>query len=151
MDLGEKQMITKLREGNYRLIETKENNIKILYLDTQAFAWVRTSKIGQMLVVTHVPHTTDVDLAMGRYVMYDVDDEPYLTDTTHLELEYGRKAWQGYLLITGLPNDQKIRARIIPTTQIITSNPRFSMTMGFNRWGFALPEKLKIHKEIIKK
>lgn len=144
-------MITKLREGNYRLIEAKENNIKILYLDTQAFAWVRANKIGQMLVTTHVPHVADVDLAMGRYAMYSVDDEPYLTDTLHLELEYGRKAWQGYLLITGLPNDQKIRARIIPTTQIITGNPRFSMTMGFNRWGLSLPEKLKIRKEAIKK
>lgn len=144
-------MITRLQEGNYRLIETKENNVKILFLDTQAFVWIRASKIGQMLIITHTPHSVDVDLAMGHYVMYEVNDEPYLTDTLHLELEYGRKAWQGYLLITGLPNDYRMRVRIIPTTQIITGNPRFSVTMGFNRWGLALPEELKNHRVVKKK
>lgn len=125
-------MITVEKEGTYKLIETKSNT-KILYLDRESFAWVEPRNFGEMLVVTHTPHRTDCDLSMGRYNLYSVEDEPYLTDLQHLELEYGKKAWQGYLLPTGLPTDNKKRSRIIPTTQIITLNPRFSTRMGFRK------------------
>jgi hypothetical protein len=43
----------------------------------------------------------------------------------HLELEVGEGYWQGYLLLSGLPNDDHKRARIIPTTETITTNPEF--------------------------
>ncbi len=126
-------MITLLKSGSYKLIETKAN-IKILYLDHDTYAWVEPKSIGQILVTSHTPHTADHALAMGDYAIYQVDGEPYLTDMAHLELEFGQQAWQGYLLPTGLPAKNKKRARIIPTTQIITGNPRFTSRMGFKRW-----------------
>ena len=126
-------MITLMKSGTYKLIETK-SNVKILYLDSDSFAWVAPRSIGQVLVWSHVPHRSDKSLAMGNYSLYKVEDEPYLTDLQHLELEFGKNAWQGYLLTTGLPDDTKKRARIIPTPQIITGNPRFESSMGFHRW-----------------
>ncbi len=126
-------MITLIGVGKYKLIETKAS-VKILYLDHETFAWVEPREIGQILVTSHAPHKADHALAMGSYSMYDVNDEPYLTDLLHLELEYGHLAWQGYLLPTGLPDDKKKRSRIIPTNQIITANPRFTSIMGFRRW-----------------
>lgn len=134
-------MITLLKDGNYRLIETKSNT-KILYLDSHAYAWVEPRDIGEVLVSTRKPHRTDCSLAMGNYCLYDVKDEPYLTDLQHLELQYGKKAWQGYLLLVGLPDSKHKRRRIIPTDQIITGNPRFSEVMGFNRWKKAPKRKV---------
>jgi len=126
-------MITAIKSGVYKLIETK-SNVKILYLDEDTYAWVAPRNIGQVLVISHVPHRTDKSLATGNYCLYIVDDEPYLTDLQHLELEYGMNAWQGYLLPTGLPDIHKKRSRIIPTTQLITGNPRFTASMGLHRW-----------------
>lgn len=134
-------MITLLKDGSYRLVETKSNT-KILYLDNDAYAWVEPREIGEVLVSTRKPHRTDCSLAMGNYCLYDVIDEPYLTDLQHLELEYGKQAWQGYLLLIGLPNRRHKRRRIIPTDQIITGNPRFSKEMGFDRWGTAPKRKV---------
>jgi hypothetical protein len=112
-------MITLFRTGSYRLIETKDDT-KVLYLDTDAYAWVKPKNIGEILVVSHNPHKLDCLLASGRYNLFTVIDEPSLTDLQHLELEVGRHTWQGYLLLTGLPDDHKKRARIIPTVQLIT-------------------------------
>lgn len=126
-------MITLIKTGTYKLIETKAN-IKILYLDNHPYAWVTADKIGQILVWSRVPHRTNRDLAMGKYQLYEVEDEPYLTDLQHLELEYGENAWQGYLLPTGLPTKKDTRTRFIPATEIITGNPRFTSEMGFKRW-----------------
>lgn len=123
-------MITVMKSGTYKLIETK-SCVKILSIDDDTFAWVAPRNIGQVLVVSHVPHRTDKSLAMGGYILYKIDDEPYLTDLQHLELEFGRNAWQGYLLPTGFSNVHKKRSRIIPTMQIITGNPRFSTSMDF--------------------
>lgn len=117
-------MITLNRTGFYKLIETKAN-VKILYLDNNTFAWVEPKNIGEILVVSHKIHRTDCVLAMGHYRLYNVEEEPYLSDQQHLELETGRTSWQGYLLLSGLPDDHKIRGRIIPTHEIITGNPRF--------------------------
>ncbi len=117
-------MITIERAGFYKLIETRENT-KILYLDGDSYAWIEPKSIGEILIVTHKHHRADDMLSIGHYRIYNVIDEPNLSDMQHLELEFGKKAWQGYLLLTGLPDDHKKRARIIPTTQTITGNPHF--------------------------
>ncbi len=117
-------MIQITREGRYELIETKKN-IKILKLDdSQVFAWPETKAYGEMLVTSHNPHRADAILSSGRYKLYKVKEESSLTDLEHLELETGENQWQGYLLLTGLPTDKKIRSRIIPTKQVITNKHR---------------------------
>lgn len=117
-------MINIIRQGNYKLIETK-NQIKILYLDDDIYAWPETTKYREMLVVSHRSHKTDALLGMGRYNLYEVEDEPTITDIMHLELEVDTGVWQGYLLLTGLPTEHKTRSRIIPTHEVITGNPLF--------------------------
>ena len=117
-------MIKQLRAGFYKLIETKDNT-KVLYLDNETYAWVEPPNIGEILVYSHKIHREDCSLALGHYTLYDVEDEPYLSDNYHLELEFGKALWQGYLLLTGLPDDHHKRGRIIPTAEIITGNPRF--------------------------
>lgn len=117
-------MITLLRNGYYKLAETKRQ-IKILYLDDKVYAWVETSPIGEILVASYRSHKTDCILATGRFRLYDVADEPALSDQLHLELETGRDTWQGYLLLSGLPGAHKKRGRIIPTSEIITGNPAY--------------------------
>src|SRR5579871_4491960 len=112
-------MITLTKRGLYKLIETKRHT-KILCLDGEGFAWVEPH-IGELLVVTRKQHKTDCVLSMGRYSLYKVEDEISLSDHWHLELEVGLRAWQGYLLLSGLPNADKPKARIIPTTEIITT------------------------------
>ncbi|MDQ5972738.1 MAG: hypothetical protein QG553_897 [Patescibacteria group bacterium] len=118
-------MIRLRANGIYKLIET-QHHTKVLYLDQQVFAWVDAKGIGEILVASHNVHKSDCVLGLGRYRLYEVEDEAYASDLTHLELEVGGRYWQGYLLLSGLPNDQKIRGRIIPTREVITDNPRFS-------------------------
>ena len=114
-------MIDVTKEGTYELIETKHNT-KILRLDNKhTYAWPETTTYGEMLVTSHNPHKADAVLSLGRYRLYKVKEEPSLTDLEHLELETGDNNWQGYLLLTGLPDDNKIRSRIIPTKQVITN------------------------------
>lgn len=117
-------MITTLRSGFYKLIETKRNT-KVLYLDNDVFAWIEPKHIGEILVASHKIHRTDCILSMGHYHIYEVTDEPALSDQIHLELEAGRNVWQGYLLLSGLPDEHKKRGRIIPTMEKITGSPRF--------------------------
>ena len=107
-------MITLLKRGNYRLIETKHQT-KILTLDGRSYAWVEPTRIGELLVVTHKTHRADCVLSVGEYRIYDVQDEPLLTDLKHLVLEVGHGEWQSYLLLTGLPTDDTKRSRIVPT------------------------------------
>lgn len=114
-------MIRNLEQGVYRLIESK-NNIKILKLEKKVFAWINATGIGEILVSSHKPHRADSLLATGAYRIYEVSDEPKLTDLIHLELIVGHGIWQGYLLPTGLPNGKKSRSRIIPTKEIITKS-----------------------------
>lgn len=111
-------MIKLIKEGIYHLKETKDQT-KILSLDHQTFAWVNAAAIGEILVTTHKSHETDTILSIGEYKLYKVKDEPKLTDLEHLELSVGEGKWQGYLLPTGLPDNQDIRNRIIPTEQLI--------------------------------
>ncbi|MDL2341669.1 MAG: hypothetical protein QFB87_01145 [Patescibacteria group bacterium] len=124
-------MILPLRNGQYKLIETKHNT-KVLYLDNNIYAWVEPASIGEILVVSHKIHHTDYVLSMGQYKLYDVIDEPELSDQMHLELEVGAKQWQGYLLLTGLPDSHHLRARIIPTAETITGNPQYQRGHGLN-------------------
>lgn len=112
-------MIKPLRKGYYKLVETKRNN-KILYLDDDVYAWIEPAYLGELLVSSSNPHKTDCVLSMGHFRMYDVVDEPDVSDHIHLELEVAPDVWQGYLLLTGLPSKQKKRSRIIPTVEIIT-------------------------------
>lgn len=114
-------MISLMRGGPYRLIETKAHT-KILYLDKDQYAWVEPPHIGEILVTSHTKHKTDCILSLGTYLMYDVRDESGVSDHIHLELEVGKGQWQGYLLLTGLPDDEKTKARIIPTHEQITGN-----------------------------
>ena len=118
-------MISIRKSGTYKLIETKRHT-KILYLGPVAYAWIEPTRIGVILVTTHNVHKTDCVLSTGHFRLYDVDQEPQLSDNQHLELEAGKDTWQGYLLLTGLPNDQKTRSRIIPTHEIISGNRRFT-------------------------
>jgi hypothetical protein len=113
-------MIKLMKKGDYQLVQTK-NEVKILYLDKKAYAWVFAKDIGEILVTSHTPHKVDHVLAVGRFRLYEVEAEPHLTDLPHLELLVGDRRWQGYLLLTGLPTDQKTRSRIIPTNECITA------------------------------
>ncbi len=113
-------MIQLIRSGDYRLIETKAHT-KILSFDGKStFAWINADEIGEILITSHNPYMTDNILALGKYRIYDVKDEPDLTDLQHLELFVGEGKWQGYLLPTGLPNNNDKRKRIIPTNEIVT-------------------------------
>lgn len=113
-------MIRLLKSGQYKLIETKHQT-KILYLDRKVYAWINIAHIGEVLIVSRKPHKTDCILSIGQYRLYDVQDEPHLADHIHLELEVGENEWQGYLLLTGLPDSRKTRGRIIPTYETVAS------------------------------
>lgn len=117
-------MISLRREGMYKLIETKRHT-KVLYLDNDTYAWIEPINIGEILVVSRNVHKADCVLSVGRYRIYGVQKENILSDHIHLELEVGQNRWQGYLLLTGLPDQHKKRARIIPTPETITGNPMF--------------------------
>lgn len=113
-------MIKTIQKGEYTLIETKDQ-VKILTLDgKKSFAWINAQGIGGLLVVSHTSHKADQILAIGKYRMYEVKDEPHITDLIHLELMVGEGKWQGYLLLTGLPSGAKKRNRIVSTHELIT-------------------------------
>ncbi|MBP9718913.1 MAG: hypothetical protein KBD46_00395 [Candidatus Levybacteria bacterium] len=115
-------MIKLLQEGKYKLLETKKQT-KILTLDKkETFAWINALDIGEILVVSHTAHSVDCILSIGNYRMYEVKDESAFVDLVHLELFVGDGVWQGYLLPTGLPTDEKKRNRIIPTNETITKS-----------------------------
>ena len=115
-------MIQLQDKGTYHLIET-QNHTKILTLDKKkSYAWVNAEDIGEILVTSHKSHKVDHILAVGKYRLYTVKDEQKFTDLNHIELFVGEGVWQGYLLPTGLPNDEKRRNRIIPTKEIITKS-----------------------------
>lgn len=112
-------MISLIRSGDYQLVETKADT-KILRLDDDTYAWVKAEDIGEILVYSTKDHEFDTLLSSGEYRMYNVEGEPKIADLIHLELEAGIGNWQSYLLLTGLPSDDRKRTRIIPTKELIT-------------------------------
>jgi hypothetical protein len=115
-------MIKIIQDGSYQLIETK-GQTKILNLDDKKFfAWVNAADIGEILVTSQNIHKSDCILSIGKYRLYEVNEEPEFADLQHLELFVGNGIWQGYLLPTGLPTKQKKRNRIIPTNEVITKS-----------------------------
>lgn len=125
-------MITVREKGVYEIVETKHRT-KILYLDEMPYAWIHPKKIGEILVSSHYHQDSDVKVSSGNYILYTVEDEDFLTDLQHLELEYGHGTWQGYLLPTGLPNNEHKKARIIPTDQLITHETFFKNHLVFSK------------------
>jgi hypothetical protein len=115
----EARMLHLTQQGRYQLSETK-GEIKLLTLGKAVFAWIDLEGIGEVLVASSKPHQIDAVLANGQCRLYEVKDEPELSDQQHLELSVGDGKWQGYLLPTGLPEAQKVRSRIIPSKEVIT-------------------------------
>lgn len=115
-------MIKLIAKGSYRLIGTKDHQ-KILYLRNQGYLWAYAKSIGELLTFSKHLHKPEYILAEGKYNLYKVKDEPKFVDLLHLELSVGEK-WQGYLLLTGLPTKNKIRSRIIPSTEVISPQNR---------------------------
>lgn len=112
-------MIRLLKQGEYSLIETFDRT-KILNLDDKIrYAWINAVRIGDILVSTRKKFNPSNIISTGAFRLYDVKDEPDLTDLEHLELFVGKGDWQGYLLPKGLPNGIR-RHRIIPTKEVIT-------------------------------
>lgn len=111
-------MIRLIDKGNYLLTETFDHT-KILSLGKNRFAWINAGGIGDILVATQKKFSASTILSEGSYRLYEVKDEPDLTDLLHLELFIGNGEWQGYLLPKGLPNGVK-RHRIVPTREAIT-------------------------------
>ena len=112
-------MITQIKQGNYKLIETSEKT-KILILDSKDnFAWINAGEIGEVLCFVGGGYKEQKVVAMGEYKLYSVKDEPKLTDLEHLELQVGENLWQGYLLPTGLPSAEDQKNRVIPTEELV--------------------------------
>ncbi len=112
-------MIKLVKEGRYELSESK-NQTKILTLDKKIYAWINALEIGELLVSIYKIPLLECIISAGNYRLYEVRNEPELTDLLHLELFVGDGLWQGYLLISGLPGRGKKRVRIIPTREKIT-------------------------------
>lgn len=118
-------MLKLLSRGTYNIIETAHLT-KILELsDLGYFAWIDAGEIGEILVLSDKYPSLYV-LSSGSFRLYEVKNEPSLTDTIHLELFIGRGSWQGYLLPTNLPTKVHPRSRIIPTKEIITKSRNIS-------------------------
>lgn len=113
-------MITVIKTGDYRLVGTKGKTMLLILDGTQVFSWIDATGFGDILGVSHAQHDRGRIFAIGKYRLYDVQDEQGLTDVEHLELMVGKGTWQGYLLPTGLPDEKEKRKRIIPTEERIT-------------------------------
>lgn len=120
-------MIKKIKNGNYQLLVTKDYKV-MLYIDEQGYLWNYAKGIGEILTLSKHLHLRSHVLAQGKYRLYSVHDEPKLVDLQHLELSLGPGRWQGYLLLTGLPTFGKIRSRVVPTHEVISSQKRKVVT-----------------------
>lgn len=113
-------MIQLIKRGDYTLMETKQRT-KILALDSkEQFAWLYVKGIGDVLIRTRKKHKPINILAVGKYRVLDVEDEPNMADVPHLELSLSNGMWQDYLLVKGLPTHKDKRRRIIPSDEVIT-------------------------------
>jgi hypothetical protein len=112
-------MIKLIEKGPYRLIWAKDKQ-RILYLGDQGYLWSYVKGIGELLTFSKHPHKLSHTFTEGQYRIYAVKDEPKYVDLRHLELSIKPGAWQGYLLLTGLPTKNKIRSKIVPTDEVIS-------------------------------
>ena len=110
-----------IKQGYYKLLETKKNTKVILLSDGGIFAWVDSPRIGEILIRFRKKFTLQNVLAIGKYRLFDIKNEPKLVDLQHLELEIGLRRWQGYLLPRGLPTTKDKKHRIIPTNELVPS------------------------------
>lgn len=92
----------------------------MLRLDEKEYLWEYAKGIGDLLLFAKQEHPPLSILSKGTYKIYDVKNEPEYVDLQHLELSVGNNTWQGYLLLTGLPNARKIRSKFVPTNEIIS-------------------------------
>lgn len=113
-------MVKVLKSGKYQLIETKQQ-IKILYLDKTPYVWLHLPGIGHVLEHTNKPHKADHILSIGSYRLYDVEKDERYSKHKHLELFISDGVWQGYILLTGLPNKKNPRTRIVATREVISA------------------------------
>jgi len=113
-------MIKLINKGSYKLVGTKDHH-KMLYLGEQGYMWTYAKRIGELLTFSKHIHEPEYILAQGVYNLYKVKNEPEFVDLLHLELSVGKGKWQGYLLLTGLPTRAKIRSRIVPSEEVISS------------------------------
>lgn len=109
-------MITLMRKGTYRLLETKDKT-KILFLDGDTYRWTSVNGIGEILVEPYQNAADDKDLCSGGFQLLDVKEETRLASTMHLELTAKAGQVQGYLLLTGLPSEKGSHKRIVPTIE----------------------------------
>lgn len=109
-------MIRLIQWGNYRLAMIAEGNA-FISIDDDVYSLYPDYK-------TMESSEADMDAALtlhhGDYKLYDVYDEPQLTETIHLELEDEDGYIKSYLLPQGLPVNSKRRVRQLTTTQQIT-------------------------------
>jgi hypothetical protein len=108
-----------VRSGKYVLLETKGNTKLIALEKIGTYAWVNALRIGEILIKARNRFKIESILSKGRYRLYDIKNEPKLTDLQHLELEVGDGAWQGYLLPNGIPVSSEKKHRIIPTSELV--------------------------------
>ncbi len=115
-------MIRTINQGKFKLFETFDKTTILQLDENQNFAWVSAGKIGDILIFSKNKFKESSILSMGNYRLYEVKNEPKLTDLVHLELYIGEGKWQGYLLPTGLPKLSDKRNRIIATNEVITKS-----------------------------
>jgi len=113
-------MIRVLRTGQYNLIATREFS-RLLILDGKTiYEWITWKGVGELNLSARKITQTESVLSMGKYRLYEVKNEPSITEMIHLELLVGIGKWQGYLLPDGLPAIQDKKVRITSTSERIT-------------------------------
>lgn len=112
-------MIKLLKSGKYSLVGLEAGQT-MLFLGRQGYHWGHAKGIGDLLTFSKRPHKIVNVIAQGDYNLYKVKDESDFVDLQHLELSINPHKWQGYLLLTSLPTDKKIRSRILPTEESIS-------------------------------
>lgn len=111
-------MIQVIKHGAYQLNEA-DNSYKIIILDNSKFlSWNPLS--GEIIDSTKSKPQSNSTLSIGKYFLYNVENEKELTNCLHLELLLGKRKWQAYVLPLGLPTKKQKNTKIIPTTEVIT-------------------------------
>jgi len=94
---------------------------RLLNLDSKViYEWITWKGIGELNLSARKIEQTESVLSLGKYRLYDVNNEPAITEMKHLELLVGKGKWQGYLLPDGLPGVKDKKVRIISTSERIT-------------------------------